>query len=395
MTLLKLLRRKFAKIDYNMLVFTSFHGKFADSPKILSAAIHEQDPKKTIVWLVNDINDKNIPDYVTKIKYGTREADRYYGKARAIIDNVYCDHEYYTQGIGLTAKLKFKIGSFLKNKRGQKYYTSWHGSMIKKIGSDSVRNRSYDFSCPNTTMFLDNEFGRDVMKRITKNTIKIELMGEPRNDVLFGNDIDKEALKEKLGIPINKKAIIYAPTFRSNNDETRNIRNSGIRQLEELDINELLRVLSKKFGGDWVFIARFHYHVERAVDWDELDKKYKGKIINGNKSEDIMDYLVCCDSLLTDVSSCVYDFSLTDRPAFLYFPDYFHYADDERGLYFSKEELPWSMSLNADDLYRGIEKFSKEEYNRKIKEFYSRLGFISKKPCADEIAKYILRDLKE
>ncbi|MBR2709085.1 CDP-glycerol glycerophosphotransferase family protein [Candidatus Saccharibacteria bacterium] len=388
-------RKKFQRLNNDLILFTSFNGKYADSPKVLSEAIHRLAPNKRLVWLVNDVDNKSIPDYVKRIKYGSNEADRYYGRAAAIIDNVYCGHEYYTQGKSITSQLKYWIGVFLKHKRRQKYYSTWHGSLIKKIGSDSNRNNSFNFSCSNTVMFLDNEFTMSVMKRITKGAINIKLMGEPRNDVLFTKNHNKTALKKALRIPLEKKAVIYAPTFRSNDDETKNIEDSGIKQMNELDIDKLLRTFSVRFGGDWVFVARFHYHVERAIDWGKIEKKYNGRVINGNKSDDIVDYLVCCDALITDISSCIYDFSMTDKPAFSYFPDYDHYANDERGLYFKKEELPWDVSTTADGLYASIEKFNQGAYMERVARFYSRLGFLSRKPCADGIAKFILNDLEE
>ena len=393
MNVLKLLKRKYLKVDNNVLLFMSFYGKYADSPKVLSESIHRLAPEKKIVWSLNNIDDVAVPDYVIKIKFGSSDEDFFYGRARAVIDNTYCDHGYFTEGDSIDSRLKFKIVTFLKNKKHQKYYSFWHGTMIKKIGSDSVRNNSFNFSCSNTTMFLDNLFARDVMERITKNTIDIKMMGEPRNDILFRSDVNKKVLKEKLGLSIDKKIIIYAPTFRSNDDETKNVNNSGIRQLEELDIDKLLNILAKRFGGEWVFVTRFHYHVEQAIDWKKINKKYGDRVINGNKSDDIMDYLVCCDAMLTDVSSCVYDFSLTNKPAFLFFPDYDHYMNDERGLYFKKEELPWDVSMNCDELYESIKKFDQKDYCKRIDDFYKRLGFLPKEPCADKIADYILKDL--
>lgn len=395
MKFLKSLRRKYAKINPDVLLFTSFYGKYADSPRILSEVIHRIAPEKTIVWLLNNLSNEDVPSYVEKVKYGSKEADVFYGKAKGIIDNTYCDHEYYTQGNGLVSKIKFKIGTFLKNKKGQKYYTTWHGTMIKKVGSDSNRNNSFNFSCSNTTMFLDNKFASDVLRRVTKGQISIRIMGEPRNDILFDKDIDLVALKKKLGLPDDKKVVIYAPTFRSNDDETKNIENSGVKQINELDIDKLLATLSNKFGGDWVFVARFHYHVEKAVDWKKLKNKYGNKVINGNKCEDIMDYLACCDVLLTDISSCVYDFCLTNKPAFLYFPDYCHYNNDERGLYFEKDELPWDMSMDSLGLYESIEKFDRKKYKKRLVEFYARLGFAPPEQCADKIARYIINDLSE
>ena len=388
------IKNKLHRLNNNLLVFTSFNGKYADSPKVISDQIHKQDPMKMIVWLLNDPEKQKLPSYCKKVKIDTPEADKYAASAKAIIDNVYCGHEYYTNGDDIASKLKFTIGSFLKYKKGQRYYTTWHGTMIKKIGSDSVRNKSHNFSCPNTTMFLDNNFAKEVMKRITKNTINIKLLGEPRNDILFDSTLDTNKHKKKLGIPQGKKAVIFAPTFRSNADETKNVNNSGVRQMDDLDIDRLLKALSEKFDGDWVLIVRFHYHVEKVIDWDKLHKKYGHKIINGNKSEDIMDYLACCDALITDVSSCIYDFSLTGKPAFSYFPDYEHYVNDERGLYFKKEELPWSVAQNANELYKNIETFDSTKYKKNISAFYKKLGFTPNKPCAEKIAKYILDDIK-
>lgn len=44
-------------------------------------------------------------------------------------------------------------------------------------------------------------------------------MGYPANDPLYDKDLDKKAdeLKTKLGIPKNKKVLLYAPTWRDDN----------------------------------------------------------------------------------------------------------------------------------------------------------------------------------
>ena len=43
-------------------------------------------------------------------------------------------------------------------------------------------------------------------------------IGYPRNDVLFqkNNEKDIRELKEKLGLPLDKKIMLYAPTWRDN-----------------------------------------------------------------------------------------------------------------------------------------------------------------------------------
>ena len=62
-----LINKLFTKIDNNLIVFTSFNGKYADSPKAIADAIHNIDSSTKIVWLVNDIRDASIPNYYTVV----------------------------------------------------------------------------------------------------------------------------------------------------------------------------------------------------------------------------------------------------------------------------------------------------------------------------------------
>ena len=394
--ILKLIKYKFfTKINDDYITFISFNGKYADSPKALTKHIHDLDNSKKIIWLVNDIDNNEIPDYVVKIKYGTKEAWDYYCKSKIIIDNVYGMHENYLKGDSIFYKIKYFIISFLKNKKGQLFYTTWHGTPLKKIGLDSIRSSSTNFSCPNTTMILDNQHTADVMKNITLNKIKILLMGSPKNDILFDNKIKIDKLKDDLRLPKNNKIILYAPSFRSNSDETNNIERSGINQINEMDIEQLIDTLNKKFSGNWSLVCRFHYKVEEKIDWNNINKKYGNKVINGNLHQDIMEYIKCSDILITDMSSCLFEFALIDKPVFLYFPDLKHYKNEERGLYFDIETLPFPCSSNFNSLIEKITNFDEKKYQTNVKKFINKLGYIEKKTVSKEIAKYILEDSKE
>lgn len=394
--ILNLIKYKFfTKINNNYITFISFNGKYADSPKALTKYIHDLDKSKMIIWLVNDINNNEIPDYVLKIKYGTKEAWDYYCKSKIIIDNVYCMHENYLGGNDLFHKLKYIIISFLKNKKGQLFYTTWHGTPLKKIGTDSLRSKSTDFSCPNTTMILDNKHTADVIKKITLDKIKILLMGSPKNDILFDNKIKIEKLKKELSLPSDNKIILYAPSFRSNTDETNDIERSGINQMNQMDIDLLINTLNKKFGGDWTLVCRFHYKVEEKIDWNNINKKYGDKVINGNLHQDIMEYIKCSDILITDMSSCLFEFALIEKPVFLYFPDLEHYKNEERGLYFDIQKLPFPYSTDFNLLIKEILNFDEKKYKNATKKFIKELGYTDKKMVSKEIAKYILEDSKK
>lgn len=388
----RLIRSKFfTRIDNNCTVFTSFSGKYADSPKAITETYHKLNPEKTIIWLVNDVYNKEIPEYVVKIKYGTNEAIRAYEKASVIIDNVYCDHEYYANCDKINQKIKYNIITFLKSKKGKRYYTFWHGTALKKIGSDSIKSNVTNFCCNNTTMFLDNEHMEKIQKRITNNSIKIKLLGVPRNDILFKN-INISELKNRLNLPKNKKIAIYAPSFRSDNHNQEDIRRSGINQLNAINIEKLLLSFRERFGSNWVLVCRFHYKVEKQIDWKKIRKEYGNSIINGNEHDDIMEYLKCSDALITDMSSSLFDFSLTSKPVFLFFPDEDHYKNSERGLYFDTNSLPYSLSNTPEQLYKNILNFNENKYNAKLKTFFKKLGYIDNKERAYEICEYIKKE---
>mgnify|MGYP003300667479 CR=1 FL=1 len=86
------------------------------------------------------------------------------------------------------------------------------------------------------------------------------------------------------------------------------------------------------------------------------------------------EYLFCSDILLSDLSSCLFDFMCTKRPAFIYFPDFEHYANKERGLYFPLSKLPFPFAREAKELIKNIESFDQNEYNKKIEEAHKFFG---------------------
>lgn len=392
---IKLIKYKFfTKINDNYITFISFNGKFTDSPRALTEYIHKLDDKKEIIWLVNDVDNPEIPKYVNKIKYDSKLAWDYYCKSKIIIDNVYCLHEFYQKSNTILSKFKFKVGSFLKNKKGQYFYTTWHGTPIKKIGADSINSNIVDFSCPNTTMILNNKYTYDIMNRITFNRIKIKLLGSPKNDILFDDKIDINDIKKKLNLPLNKKIILFAPSFRTDSNNQQNVYKSGIDQINMMDIKKLLKTMKDKFGSEWVMICRFHYYVEKEINWDELHSKYKDLIINGNEFEDIMEYLKCADVLITDMSSSIFDFALANKPVLIFFPDLQNYKNNERGLYIDINDTPFAVATNFEELVDNIQSFDNNKYIDETEKFLKEFGFIEEKNASEKVAKFILEDMK-
>lgn len=390
--LLKLIEYKILPIKKNLWVFTSFEGQYSDSPKYISERLYEVNPSIDIVWLVDREKINQLPQYVKGVDISGAEAKLIRCRASVIVDNIYGGNGFYLREGSRVEKIKLKIVERLVAKKGQHIYTTWHGTPLKRMGRDQIGNKVFDFVCPNTTMLLGNSFTLDIMRHLTYNKIQMELIGSPRNDILFKGQDERVKCKIKLGLPNEKKIFLYAPTFRNDGVDVqgKNVLRSGINQLKEIDLDELFRILNVRFGGDWLLVLRFHYHVTNMVDWEELNEKYDGRIINGNVNDDMAEYLMCTDVLLTDASSCMFDFAITKRPCFIYFPDLDNYQNKERGFYLDINSLPFSIATTFDELATNMMMFDEKKYIFGIESMLQELGYNDDEKASERIVDYIL-----
>ena len=88
----------------------------------------------------------------------------------------------------------------------------------------------------------------------------------------------------------------------------------------------------------------------------------------------MQELLAAADMLITDYSSCMFDFALTGKPCLLYATDVGEYIKD-RNFYFPLQALPFPMADNNPMLLWLVENFNEQEYFKKRKAFFSRLAF--------------------
>lgn len=390
-----LLLYKIAPIKKHRFVFTSLNGHYSDHPKYICNALHNEDTSIEMIWLTDEKYRSQLPSWVKWYDIHSLAAEWIRGSAKALVDNVYCEKAYTVFASEKHASFKSKIYCFLRDKRNQNAYTTFHGIGMKRIGRDQIGNDVIDFVCPHTTMFLGSDYAIHIMKHVTFNKMKMVLIGSPRNDILFQPSITS-MLRNKLQLPQDKKILLYAPTFRNDGKdvEGKNVRRSGLEQLKQMDFERLFCSLSAKFGGDWVMVCRFHYHVAQMVDWEQLNIKYPGKFINGNLHDDMAEYLACTDILITDASTSSFDFALTGKPCFLFFPDYDEYCNNERGFYTPLEELPFPLSITFNELMVCIEQFDTVIYEKNIAAMLKQFNVVDDENSSKRIAKYLLEECK-
>ena len=157
-------------------------------------------------------------------------------------------------------------------------------------------------------------------------------------------------LKQSLGIPLDKKVVLYAPTYRERGainlpfdpDKLIDALNGkfGIPPEFDEDGNEL-----PKYESDYVILVKLHY-------LNTLKTQHPA-IIDCTEYGEVTDLMKISDILISDYSSLILDFALLNKPIILFQYDYFQYTHN-RGVYFDFEDyLPAKQIIDREiDLYR-------------------------------------------
>jgi CDP-glycerol glycerophosphotransferase (TagB/SpsB family) len=166
-----------------------------------------------------------------------------------------------------------------------------------------------------------------------KKSFKIEnvvVTGLPRNDIFFNSDLLLNDYKTKLSIRNFRKVIVYAPTFREN------------QNFRPFDI-DFLRMMDRwLIENNYVLLIKRH----PSDNFLRIDSCLNNIVDVTGKVEDVQELLVCTDILITDYSSIATDFILTCRPMIFYVYDYEDYIIKNRSLYRDmKDSIPGPLHI--------------------------------------------------
>jgi CDP-glycerol glycerophosphotransferase len=253
------------------------------------------------------------------------------------------------------------------------YIQTWHGTPLKKLaldmdtvfmagekGIDSYKKNFYENTQTWDYLISQNNFSTNIFRRAFAFNKEMLEIGYPRNDVLFSknNEQDIKDLKQQLGIPLDKRVILYAPTWRDNEYYGK----GHYKFNPPLDFTRL----QEELGEDTVLIVKYHYLIMDKIDWTP----YKGFIYSCDVSFDISSLYLVADMLITDYSSVMFDYSILKRPMLFYCYDLEQYKDTLRGFYFDfLEEAPGPISLTTDELIESIQQYKPDTYKDKYEAF--------------------------
>ena len=191
--------------------------------------------------------------------------------------------------------------------------------------------------------------------------------GYPRNDILHLPEEKKEqkaaGIKAALGIPNEKKVILYAPTWRDDEFYDK----GKYRFTLQLDLQKMQETL----GDEYVVVLRTHYFIVNVLDLSA----YEGFVYNASTYNDIAHLYLIADVMITDYSSVFFDDANLKRPILFFMYDIEKYRDALRGFYFDIEkELPGPILKTSDEVIASIQDLSRmeEQYKSKYEMFYDK-----------------------
>ena len=362
------------KIDKNKIVFSNYLGKsYGCNPKYITEEILKRNLPYKIVWLVNEPKKEkqNFPQSVKLVKYYSIDALKELLSAKVWVDN--------------TRKPYFWDKGLKKNPK-TKYIQTWHGTLgMKKIeaaikeetpywrSNAKIDSKNIDYLL--TTSETDKKF----MRQSFWYDGEILVSGYPRNDILYSDDQNKQLIKEKvyefLGINKNSKFILYVPTFRDD----------GRTNCFTLDYERILKTFEEKYNCSMVLGTRFH---PNNFDFANKLITYSEKIMNATIYPDIMELLIAADVVITDYSSCIFDFMHLKRPAFIFATDIEQY-EKERGFYFPLDDTPFSIAQNNDELVNNINNFDYTAYQNRIVKYMQENGYADDGHASERIVDLI------
>lgn len=364
-------------VDGNIILFESYWGRqFACSPRALyEELLKSADRKKyKIVWAFEKPEryqelfrqDKNT----VLVRYHSREHIRYYARAGYWITNS-------------------RTPAGIWKKRGQVYVQTWHGTPLKKIGCDVVNHQ--DIAAANRRTYRNyRKEGRQLDYLVSPSPFYTEKLGSalgmthmagrvleegyPRNDCLFTfTRQEADELKEELGIPGNKKVILYAPTWRENQHE------AGVGYTYRMGLD--LKGLRKELASDYVILFRVHYMVRRLFDFDG----YEGFLYDVSDYSDISRLYIIADMLVTDYSSVFFDYANLKRPILFYMYDFQEYKEELRDFYFDISLLPGPVIKEEADIGKAVRNLEKTfVYDERYQAFNERFN-PHPRPCSKEV----------
>lgn len=345
----------------NLIIFESFFGKsYSDNPRAIYEYLKQHHPEFKLVWSADRRHLKTFKKH--NLPFVKRFSIKWlFSMTRA---------KYWV--------VNSRMPLWLSKPKGTIYVQTWHGTPLKKLGVD-IENvqmpgtntekykRNFLFEASKWDYLISpNRYSTEIFQRAFGFQKTIVESGYPRNDFLITHN-DPETIKkikQQMNLPLDKKIILYAPTWRDNQYYAKG--------KYKFDLQLDLKKMQSIFGDNYIFLLRLHYLVAENLDLSP----YQNFAYDFSKHDDIRDLYLISDILITDYSSVFFDYAILKRPMVFFVFDIDDYRDRLRGFYFDFEKYaPGPLVKTTDELIAEIQKIEEsgfESTNPKFEDFYAK-----------------------
>ncbi|WP_257607529.1 CDP-glycerol glycerophosphotransferase family protein [Weissella sagaensis] len=337
---------QFNEIQENFALFEANHGK-TNSGNMFSLAI--------------ELASRNIFEvyWVSKNPESAEKMFEFYG-IRNIKVIKHLSYEY--GNIIATAKYLFTDNTFypfFSKREGQILTNTWHGTPLKTLGKD-IKGEETSFGNIVKTMlqvdhmyFSNQHTAERHLKSLDLDGIldtDVYIAPSPRNSSFFNSNHKKSIIdKENLQ---NKKVFVYLPTYRG---KSSNANDESASKIQEI-LNDFVATLPENY---------IIYYKLHPIDTQDLTVSANENRVRKIPDEyELYDFLSVTDGLITDYSSIMFDYALSDKPIYLYTYDKEEYFS-ERGTYLDIDSLPFPKFFDSESLVKSIVNNSQNKINLK------------------------------
>lgn len=177
--------------------------------------------------------------------------------------------------------------------------------------------------------------------------------GMPRMDKYIDENNKKytiQQLMEKYPFLINKKIILFAPTYRGQN------RENAYYPYDKIDFQEMYNFCK---ADDAIVLFKMHPWVSDPVP---IESKFQDRLFDFSNYKDINELFYITDILITDYSSSMYEYALMNKPMLAYAYDKIQYSLT-RGFHRSYDNnVPGKVCENFPDLLKALKEQDYQYY---------------------------------
>jgi CDP-glycerol glycerophosphotransferase (TagB/SpsB family) len=184
---------------------------------------------------------------------------------------------------------------YFRNLSGLKHVQVFHGTSDKPFNyHKSLKN--YDL-----IVVPGQKMKEEIVKRNLADADKISITGYPKIDQFLHSDFDIESFRTKLGLDINRKTVLYSPTWSDPN------RYSSFPRYIGFILRDLV---------DYNLIVKPHVNILKYRPW-QIARTYvtkrKNCVIHPWPTS-ILPFMAVSDIMLTDISSVSHEYLPFDKP---------------------------------------------------------------------------------